>query len=279
MDTKVFSLHLWNDHSTHPLALPPKHRVNAFAHNLLGILFPHFSDGVSRGPDDLERRLGKLSADLNTLLQSLTGSLARPVEETASAFLGALPDLYEKLQHDARSIYANDPAAESLDEVIAAYPGFFAIAFYRIAHEFWAQGISVLPRIITEHAHQLTGVDIHPGAVIGTPFFIDHGTGIVIGETAVIGNGVKLYQGVTLGALSVSKEFSHTKRHPTIGDNVIIYSNATILGGNTTIGHDSIIGGNVWLTESVEPFSVVYHKSEINVRNTRSEDGVIDFSI
>ena len=140
--------------------------------------------------------------------------------------------------------------------------------------------VPIFPRIITEYAHQLTGIDIHPGATIGDSFFIDHGTGIVVGETTIIGDNVKLYQGVTLGALSVSKKLANTKRHPTIESDTVIYSGATILGGETVIGHHSIIGGNVWLTESVPPYSVVYHKSEVKVRNAKDfENEPINFVI
>jgi serine O-acetyltransferase len=184
-------------------------------------------------------------------------------------FFERLPGIHERLLRDADAIYQGDPAAESVDEVISAYPGFFAIAIYRVAHEFYDLGVPIFPRILSEYAHFRTGIDIHPGARIGCPFFIDHGTGVVVGETTVIGDGVKLYQGVTLGALAVSKDLSSTKRHPTIEDNVVIYSNATILGGKTTVGHDAVIGGNVWLTDSVNPYSIVYHKSEVKVRDAR----------
>ena len=145
------------------------------------------------------------------------------------------------------------PAAKSREEVIRTYPGFYAVAAYRIAHQLHLLGIQGIPRIITEHAHSKTGIDIHPGAKIGNHFCIDHGTGVVIGETSVIGNHVKIYQGVTLGALSVNKEDATKKRHPTLEDNVVVYAGATILGGGTVIGRGSVIGGNVWLTESVPP--------------------------
>ncbi|MGH2646053.1 MAG: serine O-acetyltransferase EpsC, partial [Ginsengibacter sp.] len=166
---------------------------------------------------------------------------------------------------DIHSLHTGDPAARVEFEVIRAYPGFFALSFYRMAHELLKLEVPLLPRILTEHAHSKTGIDIHPGALIGDHFFIDHGTGIVIGETAEIGNHVKLYQGVTLGALSVDKKMVFKKRHPTVQDHVIIYSGATILGGETTIGHNSIIGGNVWLTKSIPPGSLVYHNPEITV--------------
>ncbi len=167
--------------------------------------------------------------------------------------------VHELLLKDADAILHGDPAAVSATEVIRTYPGFYAIAVYRLAHEFYQLDVPLVPRILTEHAHSRTGIDIHPGASIGERFCIDHGTGVVIGETVVIGDEVKIYQGVTLGALSVRKELAQTKRHPTLQDRVVVYSGATILGGQTVIGHDSIIGGNVWLTKSVPPFSKVYY--------------------
>jgi serine O-acetyltransferase len=169
------------------------------------------------------------------------------------------------LNTDIDAIVLGDPAAHTRFEVIRAYPGFFAISFYRIAHALLDLETPLLPRIITEYAHSQTGIDIHPAAEIGEHFFIDHGTGIVIGETCIIGNHVKLYQGVTLGALSVDKDMAFIKRHPTVEDHVIIYSGATILGGDTTIGHHSTIGGNVWLTKSVPPYSTVYHRASVEV--------------
>ena len=197
----------------------------------------------------------------------------------SKAFFSRLPEIHNKLWLDAEAIYHGDPAAESIEEVVLAYPGFLAIAIYRIAHEFYLLEVPIFPRLLTEYAHQLTGIDIHPGARIGTPFFIDHGTGIVIGETTIIGNNVKIYQGVTLGALSVDKSLANTKRHPTIEDNVIIYAQAVILGGDTAIGHDSVVGGNSWLTRSVPPFSFVYTETKINVRTPNETNGGIDFVI
>ena len=148
-----------------------------------------------------------------------------------------------------------------------AYPGFSATAVYRFSHQLWKQGVKILPRVFAEYAHSKTGIDIHPGATIGQSFFIDHGTGIVIGETTIIGDNVKIYQGVTLGALSVQKEKASEKRHPTIEDNVVIYSNATILGGETVVGHDSVIGGNVWLTRAVQPFSIVFQQADVMIQD------------
>jgi serine O-acetyltransferase len=183
------------------------------------------------------------------------------------------------LFEDAEAILASDPAARSLSEVIVAYPGFYATVIYRVSHCIWSLGVTILPRLFCEFAHSKTGIDIHPGAQIGKAFAIDHGTGIVIGESTVIGNNVKMYQGVTLGALNVLKESASTKRHPTIEDDVILYSGATILGGETVIGRGSIIGGNVWLTNSVPPNSVVYHKSEIKVKDREPFPEPLNFVI
>ncbi|MGK6343486.1 serine O-acetyltransferase EpsC [Chryseobacterium sp. DT-3] len=207
---------------------------------------------------------------LSKLLFDLIGSTEVDevsVENQANAFFLALPNIYDKLILDAESILEFDPATESLEEILLSYPGFFATYVYRISHQLWIQKVRTLPRVISEYAHSRTGIDIHPGAVIGEHFFIDHGTGIVIGETTVIGNHVKLYQGVTLGALHVSKDKANEKRHPNIEDHVIIYSGATILGGDTTIGRDSIIGGNVWITQNVPSNSLVYNKSEIKIKD------------
>jgi len=174
--------------------------------------------------------------------------------------LGQLPELRRKIHLDVEAAFEGDPAAKSHEEVILAYPGLEAISIHRFAHELWIRNIPLLPRMMSEYIHGKTGIDIHPGATIGESFFIDHGTGVVIGETTVIGKNVKIYQGVTLGALSVRKELSHKKRHPTIEDEVTIYAGATILGGETVIGRGSVIGGNVWITESVPPYSRVYNK-------------------
>jgi serine O-acetyltransferase len=172
-----------------------------------------------------------------------------------------------------------DPAAYSLEEVIISYPGFSAITVYRLAHELYKMSVPIIPRMMSEYAHSKTGIDINPGASIGCPFFIDHGTGIVIGETTHIGNNVKLYQGVTLGALSVRKEDVQQKRHPTIEDNVVIYAGSTILGGTTLIGHDSIIGGNTWIIDSVQPWSIVYHKNQTIITNRKDFTEPLNFII
>jgi serine O-acetyltransferase len=186
--------------------------------------------------------------------------------EAASHFLSLLPQVRSVLATDVLAAYDGDPAANSFDEIIFSYPSIYAVMVYRLAHELFQMGIPLIPRIMTEHAHHRTGIDIHPGTRIGSSFFIDHGTGVVIGGTAVIGNNVKLYQGVTLGAFSFDKDVTgnlirNTKRHPTIGDDVVIYAGATILGGETVIGRGSVIGGNVWLTHSVPPGTRVLQES------------------
>ncbi len=178
--------------------------------------------------------------------------------ETVQAFFEALPGIRKVLMTDVQAFFDGDPAAKSIEEVILSHPGLEAITVQRFAHRFWKLGIPLLPRMMTEYVHGKTGIDIHPGAAIGERFFIDHGTGVVIGETTVIGRNVKIYQGVTLGALSVRKSEGNAKRHPTIEDDVTIYSGATILGGDTVIGAGTVIGGNVWLTASVPPGSRIY---------------------
>jgi serine O-acetyltransferase len=186
-------------------------------------------------------------------------------QKTALAFIQRLPELRALLATDVRAAYSGDPAGASHDEIIFSYPGLLAVTVQRLAHILYQAQVPLLPRIMTEHAHALTGIDIHPGARIGESFFIDHGTGVVIGQTAILGARVRLYQGVTLGALSVSsdkvEELRTQKRHPTLEDDVVVYSGATILGGQTVIGARSVIGGNVWLTESVPPDSLVLLKT------------------
>ncbi len=186
-------------------------------------------------------------------------------------FFERIPALYEDLLHDAGVYADSDPAALCAEEVILCYPGFYAVMVYRIAHILYELKVPILPRVISEYAHSVTGIDINPGARIGPDFYIDHGTGIVIGETCVIGRNVKLYQGVTLGATFVTKELAGQQRHPTLEDNVIVYAGSTILGGDTVVGHDTIIGGNVWLTESVPPFSKVYHRPEIVIKDKNGD--------
>jgi len=186
--------------------------------------------------------------------------------QAVTALLAGLPEIRDMLQEDIQAAYEGDPAAMSTMEIVMSYPGLYAITVQRLAHALYAQGVPLIPRVMGEHAHSKTGIDIHPGATIGPGFFIDHGTGVVIGETCRIGKRVKLYQGVTLGALSFAKDengllVKGIKRHPDVEDNVVIYAGATILGGKTVIGHDSVIGGNVWLIHSVPPGSTVYNQT------------------
>ena len=247
---------------------PSKAGVAEFSQSMAVNLFP-IIEGGGRRPT----RSSKLRNRLIRLLEPIKIRLPDKPEVIADAFFKEIPFIKKHLDEDAAFIALNDPAASDIDEVIMAYPGFFAILVYRLAHCLSISGVPIVPRIMTEHAHSITGIDIHPKATIGSEFFIDHGTGIVIGETAVIGNRVKLYQGVTIGALSVNKTMAATKRHPTIEDDVIIYAGSTILGGDTIIGHDSVIGGNVWLTESVPPFSLVYHQNQTTVRDRVDKKG------
>ncbi len=204
-------------------------------------------------------------------------------EEIVEKFIDRIPAIRDYLNTDIIAAYNGDPAAYSNDEIIFCYPGVFAISVYRIAHELWLLGVPMIPRIISEYAHNLTGIDIHPGATIGKYFFIDHGTGIVIGETTVIGDNVKIYQGVTLGGLSTRKgqQLKGVKRHPTIGNNVTIYSNTSILGGETIIGNDVVIGGNAFIIQSIP------EGMKVNIRNPQLEysvdkkyaDGFLDYNI
>ena len=263
----------------HSLGFQMKKETQAFVDNLLAVLFPHFCKEGFFTKEEIESRLVLLERDLKRLLIPIMKDTSLNLDEVAVKFMHTLPAIHDKLWLDADAITSGDPAAESVDEVILAYPGFTAIAFYRLAHEFYLLSVPIFPRLITEYAHQMTGIDIHPGAQIGSSFAIDHGTGIVIGESSIIGNNVKMYQGVTLGALSVDKKYAKSKRHPTIEDDVVIYAQAIILGGETTIGRHCVIGGNVWLTASVPPFSSVYQESKVTVRPKEMTGSSIDFSI
>lgn len=240
---------------------PSTSAVSEFANNLVNWLFPEHT-GKVMNETELEQYAQVLQDQLQQLLQVMQSQLPDTAAQLSARFMAQVPAIYEDLTKDATAIYQGDPAATCLYEVIRAYPGFYAIAYYRMAHALHLLHIPLLPRMITELAHTHTGVDIHPAAEIGPYFCIDHGTGIVIGETSVIGAHVKLYQGVTLGALSIDKSMAKSKRHPTIEEHVVIYAGATILGGETTIGHHSVIGGNVWLIKSVAPFSRIYYKAD-----------------
>ncbi|WP_462253489.1 serine O-acetyltransferase EpsC [Ferruginibacter sp.] len=249
-------------------SLPDSTRARRFVRKLFEVLFICRSE-ADNNEFEIQSQLKKLKRQLQLLLYPVLNE-EKYSDEQANSFFKTIPDLYQKLLLDAQAIYEADPAAKNINEVLVAYPGFFAIAAHRIANQLHLQKINLLPRIISEYAHSKTGIDIHPGATIGQSFSIDHGTGIVIGETAIIGNNVKIFQGVTLGALSVQKEKASEKRHPTIEDNVVIYSNATILGGETIVGHDSVIGGNVWLTNAVPAFSVVFQKADVTIQDKKS---------
>ena len=250
--------------------LPSPMLIEQFIDAILGILFPAYSNKHIQFKDQLDEEISRVNSSLRILLIHVEKDFNGSIEQTVSTFFDELASIYDLLLKDAQAIEQGDPAARSIDEVMRSYPGFYAIAIYRIAHQLYEQAVPFIPRMFTELAHGKTGIDIHPGAQIGSWFFIDHGTGVVIGETTVIGDHVKLYQGVTLGALSVKKEMAETKRHPSIEDHVVVYAGATILGGRTTIGHHSVIGGNVWLTESVEPYSTVYHQPELIIQKGKN---------
>lgn len=255
----TFPEHLFQHHINSPRTPSPR-RVVEFMTGLLGMLFPELSDHRYGSLREFENRYEALFLDLNELLQTLQTELRQTPDDLETAFRERLPDVHKMLIQDAEAINSGDPAASSRTEVIRTYPGFFALAVHRLAHEFYRMEVPLIPRILSEYAHSLTGIDIHPGATIEENFCIDHGTGIVIGETAHIGRNVKMYQNVTLGALSVRKDLAQTKRHPTIEEGVVIYAGATILGGDTTVGAGSVIGGNVWLTKSVPPNSRIYYQ-------------------
>jgi len=230
---------------------PKPEEVSAFFKSILSIFYHDFNDSQISTAAEIINTIQKIKIELTNLLLRNDIEDKTGVNQIADGFFDRLPVVYDMLQKDIDAIFEGDPAAKSKKEVIRSYPGFYAIAAYRIAHELQLMGVADLPRIITEYAHSKTGIDIHPGAIIGESFCIDHGTGIVIGETATIGSNVKIYQGVTLGALSVRKKDANNKRHPTIKNGCILYAGCTILGGDTIIGERSIIGGNVWLTKSV----------------------------
>lgn len=257
--------------------LPDKQASEEFINQLYQFLFLPVTD-ETRSPEALAETFDQLQIHLSNILIDVFED-ENETDKIAASFFNKIPEVYDTLLKDADAFLKFDPAARSHEEVVLAYPGFFAIAVYRFANALHQLEIPLLPRVLTEYAHGRTGVDIHPGAKIGESFLIDHGTGVVIGESTEIGKNVVIYQGVTIGALHVSKELASVKRHPTIEDNVIIYSGATILGGHTVIGRNSIIGGNVWLTNSVNPDAVVYQKSEVIVRTKYPENEFLNFVI
>lgn len=265
---------LYRSHQVCPTCPSPTD-VAQFFNQLLGALFADFTQLSSLSEQEFTALMEKLQRDLASLLRNNRASVLAKAEEIAANFFEELPDIHARIEQDVTAMYEGDPAAKNTSEVIRTYPGFYAIAAYRMAHQLHRQGVQDIPRIITEHAHSRTGIDIHPAASIGDFFCIDHGTGVVIGETSVIGNHVKIYQGVTLGALSVNKEDALKKRHPTLEDHVVVYAGATILGGDTVIGHHSVVGGNVWLTRSVAPHSKIYYQSRMFDGDTNETDLVI----
>ena len=271
--------------------LPSQDKVVELARDLMHLLFPGFFEdsGLTQAelPAWLEKLLAKIEKRLSAELEKCL-SYAKDANPSANAkkiaaeFLGALPEIRRIVQTDVAAAYTGDPAARSLDEIILAYPCVLAISLQRLAHVLYAQKVPLLPRMLTEYAHERTGIDIHPGAHIGPYFFIDHGTGVVVGETAIIGANVKIYQGVTLGAKSFETDahgvpIKGIKRHPEIGDRVTIYAHATILGGDTVIGAHSVVGASVWLMESIPPHSVAYYKdTSLIVRPRKAHELVLD---
>ncbi|MDN3205433.1 serine O-acetyltransferase [Algoriphagus sediminis] len=251
---------------------PSPKAVQEFFSELLGLLFPEFTVKRIEDAEGIEEELERLKEVFTSLLERNPQLCDGKGEEISEDFFKGLEGVFDAINKDIDAMFEGDPAAKSRTEIVRSYPGFFAIAAYRFAHSIHELGVKLIPRIITEFAHSKTGIDIHPGARIGNHFCIDHGTGVVIGETTVIGNHVKIYQGVTLGALSVDKADADSKRHPTIEDGVVIYAGATILGGKTIIGKGSTIGGNVWLTKSVVPGSKVYYQAQMHHADSSSTD-------
>jgi serine O-acetyltransferase len=276
--------------------LPSKQSVCNIVDELEHLIFPGYRDEANLERINLKYILGgKITRLIRNLITETEKSLRymckiadccdragdcqAEAEDRVLRVMGQIPEIRRKVNLDLQAAFEGDPAAKSREEIILSYPGVEAVMMYRIAHEAWIEEIPLIPRMMSEYIHSKTGIDIHPGAKIGESFFIDHGTGVVIGETTTIGENVKIYHGVTLGAKSVRKEEGNRKRHPTIEDNVTIYPGATILGGETTIGKGSIIGGNVWLVSSVPPYSMVYYKPEISVRNKQEAFHSLDYQI
>lgn len=271
--------------------MPDKDKVTAIVHKLMKIILPGYyrdkaykiyniDSNISVIIEDVIYHLSKQIAIALKYDDKSRGKSEEELKEEAERlcieFFKTIPSIRAKVETDLQAAFDGDPAARSKDEVVFSYPGFFAIEVSRIAHELFLLGVPMIPRIMTEYAHGMTGIDIHPGATIGEYFFIDHGTGIVIGETTLIGNNVKIYQGVTLGALSTrgGQKLKGIRRHPTIEDNVTIYSGASILGGETIIGHDSVIGGNVFITKPVKPGTRVSVKNQELIYKSDETDEV-----
>jgi serine O-acetyltransferase len=279
--------------------LPSREVVADILADFLDILYPGFQRRQNLHIGNVEYHVGDV---IDRLHDNLTQQIARALrhefcqddpgadfealaQQKTIDLLRRLPDVRALLEQDVESAYLGDPAAKSHHEIVFCYPGLEAVSVYRLAHELVLLGVPLIPRIMTEHAHSRTGIDIHPGARIGPGFFIDHGTGVVIGETCDIGRNVKLYQGVTLGALSFPRDASGNiirgmKRHPTLEDEVVVYANATILGGDTVIGHHAVIGSNVWLTQGVAPYTVVsLEKPSLRIKGPEAMDFVPSYQI
>lgn len=254
---------------------PSPAEVAQFFTRLLGLFYPDFADHPLQSEAEIKSVLRALRVELSQLLTRNPHNDQQNVDHIVASFFDDLPSIYNGLNLDLEAIYSGDPASTSRREIIRCYPGFYAIAAYRVANRLHRLNVDDMPRIITEHAHEKTGIDIHPGATIGSSFCIDHGTGIVIGATADIHDHVKIYQGVTLGALSVNKSDAGVKRHPTIASHCVIYAGATILGGHTVIGRGSVIGGNVWVTKSVPPASKLYYQAKMNVEGKEETDTIV----
>ena len=253
------------DHTQHP----DKDVIVDMTGKLMRILYPGYSMDKTYRIYNAKHNLSMLIEDVMYHLNQQLSLVMEDAESVSIAFMERLPQVRALAQTDVDAAFEGDPAATNADEIIYCYPGLYAISVYRLAHVLYELHVPMIPRIMTEHAHSLTGIDIHPGATIGDHFFIDHGTGIVIGQTTVIGSHVKIYQGVTLGGLSTrgGQSLRGARRHPTIEDNVTIYANASILGGGTTIGHDSIVGANAFITESIPPCTTVTNQSrQLNLK-------------
>jgi serine O-acetyltransferase len=260
MSNEDFVERIFQKHQS-KVMFPPSSSVHKLITKLLLLLFPEQNTLKINQSSEIKKAFSEIASELKEILENIPEKWSHTPQETTDTFMTELPEIYSMLLEDIQAALNGDPAAIDELEIIRAYPSFYGVAFYRFAHALHRLNVPLIPRIITEYAHSKTGIDIHPGAKIGSSFYIDHGTGVVIGGTTIIGKNVKIYQGVTLGALSVSKDMAQKKRHPTIEDNVVIYSGTTILGGDTVIGKDSIVGGNVWLTKSIPANSKVYNQA------------------
>lgn len=260
MESNLFLQQIFAKHQS-TKSFPATSDIKKLFTKILLTLFPEQTQKHFSQLEELSMVWESIENGLESLLHSMKTELKDSPANIAKRYMAKIPSIHALLLTDVEAMVNGDPAATTDYEVIRTYPGFYAMVFYRLAHGLQEENIPLIPRILTEYAHSKTGIDIHPGAKIGKYFFMDHGTGIVIGETCVIGERVKIYQGVTLGALSVDKSMASTKRHPTIENGVVIYSGATILGGETVVGENSIIGGNVWLTKSVKANTKLYFQA------------------